>query len=220
MIIYGASLSPFVRKTMAFAAEKSVAYQHVPTGLGEPKPEFLEASPFRKIPAMRDTGADNGTDFCLADSSAIIAYIEAKHAQPALIPAAAMARGRTIWFDEFADTLFFSAVVKVFVNRVLLPKFRKQPGDEAAALAAEATDLPPLFDYLEGVIPASGFLVEDRITLADVAVASPFVNLLHGGVAVDPARWPRTRAYVEAILARPSFAPIVAAERALLAAAG
>ena len=36
----------------------------------------------------------------------------------------------------------------------------------------EASELPPLIDYLETVVPESGFLVEDRITLADLAVAA------------------------------------------------
>ena len=85
------------------------------------------------------------------------------------------------------------------------------------AEAAVTTELPPLLDYLEGQIPASGFLVEDRITLADIAVASPFVNLAHVGCPIDPARWPKTAAYVRGILARPSFAPIVAAEQAFIA---
>jgi glutathione S-transferase len=70
--------------------------------------------------------------------------------------------------------------------------------------------------YLETAIPTSGFLVEDRITLADLAVATGFVNLAHIGCPVDAAAYPRTAAYVSAILARPSFAPWVAREKAML----
>jgi glutathione S-transferase len=72
-------------------------------------------------------------------------------------------------------------------------------------------------DYLEKVIPKSGFLVDDRLTLADLAVASPFVNFGHCGITVDAGRHPRTAAYVEGILARPSFAPIVAQEKQFFA---
>jgi glutathione S-transferase len=95
--------------------------------------------------------------------------------------------------------------------------FLGRPGDLALAESAEKDEFPPLADYLEGVIPASGFLVEDRLTLADLAVASPFVNFAHCGIAVDPGRHPKTAAYVEAILARPSFAPVVAQEKQFLA---
>ncbi len=52
------------------------------------------------------------------------------------------------------------------------------------------------------------------MTLADIAVASPFANLGH--VGFDLSRWPRTRAYAEAILARPSFAPWISREKRFL----
>lgn len=220
MIVYGSTVSPFVRKLMAFAAEKGLAVELRPAGLGAGGPDFSEASPFGKIPAFRDPGADDGRDFCLSDSTAIIAYLEAKFPEPNMIPKAPIAHGRTIWFEEFADTIFFATAAKIFAHRLLLPKILKRPCDESVAAGAEADELPPLLDYLEKAIPPSGFLVEDRITLADLAVASPFVNLAHTSLLIDPARWPKAAAYIDAILARPSFAPIVAAERQMMAALG
>ena len=71
----------------------------------------------------------------------------------------------------------------------------------------------PLLDYLEKIIPASGFLVEDRLTLADIAVASPFVNLSHCEVEVSVGDHPKLAAYLAKILSRPSFAPMIAQER-------
>ena len=210
MIVYGSSLSPFVRKVLAFAAEKGIEVENKVLPLGSDDPGFLAASPFRKIPAFEDG------DFRIADSSAIIAYLEAVKPEPNLIPAEPKARARTIWYDEFADTILFSCGGKMFFNRIVGPRFLGQAGDEEVARKAECEELPPLLDYLEGVIPESGFLVEDRITLADIAVASPFANLRHLNVAVDPATHPRLHAYVEAILGRPSFAPHVAREMAFL----
>jgi len=98
---------------------------------------------------------------------------------------------------------------KLFFNRVVAPRFLGREGDLAAADKAQAEELPPLIDYIENVMPASGYLVDDRLTLADLAVASPFVNFGHVGVAVDGAAHPRTAAFVEVILARPSFARAV-----------
>ncbi|MFN3389831.1 MAG: glutathione S-transferase family protein [Allosphingosinicella sp.] len=208
MIVYGSSMSPFVRKVLAFAAEKGVEVEHKPLGLGSDDPEFLEASPFRKIPGFRDG------DFAICDSSAIVHYLEAKFPEPALIPAEPRARARTIWYDEFADTILMGCGSKMFFNRVVAPRFLGRPGDTAVADKAEAEELPPILDYLETRVPESGFLVEDRLTLADIAVASPFANFGHMGL--DLARWPRATAYVDAILARPSFAGFVARERKFL----
>jgi glutathione S-transferase len=210
MIVYGSSLSPFVRKVLAFGAEKGIDLELKPSGLGNKDPEFLAASPFGKMPGLRDG------DFGISDSSAIVAYLEAVKPEPNLIPTEAKARARTIWFDEYSDTILFACGGKMFFNRIVAPKFLGQPGDEEIAAKAECEELPPLLDYLERVIPASGFLVEDRLTLADISVASPFANLQHLNVAFDEQRHPKVKAYVEAILARPSFAPWIKAETAFL----
>jgi glutathione S-transferase len=210
MIVYGSSMSPFVRKVLAFAAEKGIEVESKPLGLGARDPDFIEASPFGKIPAFRDGG------FTLADSSAIVHYLEAKQPEPKLIPSEPEALGRTIWFDEFADTILFACGAKMFFNRIVAPRFLGREGDLAAADAAERDELPPILDYLEGVLPASGFLVEDRLTLADIAVASPFANFRHLGIAIDPARWPKLAAFAERMLERPSFKSYVDREAAFL----
>lgn len=213
MIVYGSSLSPFVRKVLAFAAEKGIEVELKPTGFPNKEPEFLEASPFGKMPGFRDG------DFAISDSSAIVAYLEAIKPEPELIPTEPRARARAIWFDEYADTILFACGGKMFFNRIVAPRFLGQPGDEEAAAKAECDELPPLLDYLERVIPESGFLVEDRLTLADIAVASPFANFRHLNVVVDAARYPKLRAYVERMLERPSFKSWVDRETAFLSRA-
>jgi glutathione S-transferase len=210
MIVYGSSISPFVRKVLAFAGEKGIEVELQPTGFPDRTPEFLEASPFGKMPALRDG------DFTVADSSAIVAYLEAVKPEPNLIPNEPKARARTIWYDEYADTILFACGGKMFFNRMVAPRFLGQPGDEEAAAKAECEELPPLLDYLEKVIPDSGFLVEDRLTLADIAVASPFANLQHINVVVDSGRYPKITRYVAAILGRPSFKSWIDRETAFL----
>lgn len=212
MILYGSSLSPFVRKVLAFGGEKGIEFEMRPAGIPSASEEFLEASPFRKMPALRDG------DFTLSDSSAIIHYLEARQPEPALIPSEPKLRGKTIWFDEFADTILFSCGAKIFFNRIVAPRFLGRDGDIAAAEAAELNELPPILEYLEKVVPGEdGYLVGGRLTLADIAVASPFANLRHTQTRVSPERYPRTVAYVDRILSRPSFAPLVEREAALLA---
>jgi glutathione S-transferase len=103
----------------------------------------------------------------------------------------------------------------MFFNRIVAPRFLKIEGNAAEADLAEREQLPPILDYLEGIIPESGFLVEDRLTLADIAVASPFANLRHLGVGIG-AR-PKLTAYVEGILARDSFRSMIEREAAFLA---
>ena len=220
MIVYGSVLSPFVRKVLVCAAEKGLAVDVVPAGLGRGGPDFREASPFGKMPGLRDPGADNGRDFCISDSTAIITYLEAKFPDPALLPSTPVARARTVWFEEFADTILFPASAKIFFNRFVAPRALKIAGDESIAAAALEKDLPPLLDYIESVVSPSGFLVDQRMTVADIALASPFATLAHIDVTVDAARWPGTAAYLAGIHARPSFAGLRAGEQALVAQIG
>lgn len=208
MILYGSTISPYVRKCVAFAAEKGIELEVKMAGMGRGSPEFMEASPFGKMPGFQDG------DFLISDSTAIVTYLEAIRPEPNLIPSEAKARARAVWYEEFGDTILMGAGQKIFFNRVVKPKFMGEPGDEAAAAAGEA-ELPKIYDYIEKVLPASGFLVEDRLTLADIAVASPFANFGFMGMDVDARRWPRTAAYVAKILGRPSFAECVAKDRAV-----
>lgn len=214
MIVFGSTLSPYVRKCMVFGAEKGLNLELQPAGLGRGGPDFQAASPFGKMPGFKDE------DFLISDSSAIVAYLEAKYPEPGLIPLEPRARARTIWYDELADTIMMAAGGAIFGNRFVLPRVLKQECDHDAADRAEHDLLPPIFDYLENVIPASDFLVEDRLTLADIAVASPFATLGCIGVKADASRHPRTAAYIEAIHARPSFAEIIARDQAMVAAMG
>ncbi|MEY2925556.1 MAG: hypothetical protein RL367_33 [Pseudomonadota bacterium] len=209
MILYGAVISPFVRKVAAYCHERDIAFDHVFAGIGDPNPEFVAASPFRKMPALIDG------DFKISDSSAIIHYLEAKHPQGTLIPTSAEMRARVIWFDEFADTIATAAMGKIFFNRIVAPKFLGQPGDEAAAVQGEA-EMKPVCDYLEQVIPASGFLVDDRLTLADLAAVCPFVNAAHCGVRPDADSYPKLTAWLAAILGRPCFTDWIVSEKKLL----
>ena len=124
-------------------------------------------------------------------------------------------RGRTIWFEEFADTILIPPMGKIFFNRIVA-KLLGRPSDLSVAADAQATELPPILAWLETQIPASGYLVGDAFTLADIAVCTILVNLGHAGAAPDASAYPKLVAYRDSIFARPSFASIIATERAIL----
>lgn len=209
MKLYGAPVSPFVRKILVLAAEKGLDLELVPIGLGDQNPDFLACSPFRKMPGFTDG------DFSISDSTAIATYLDTKYANKGMIPTDAENRARVIWFDEFADTILTSAAGAMFFNRIVSPKFVGKPGDDAAAAKGEA-DMTPVCAYLEGVIGASGYLVGDVLTLADISVAGPFVNAAHAGYTPDAAAYPKLTAYLTNLHARPSFADWIRREKKML----
>jgi glutathione S-transferase len=198
MIVFGSSLSPFVRKTLAFIAEKGLTTERRPIPPHDPLPQFRACSPLGKIPAFEDG------DFRISDSSAICHYLERKHPERPLFPEAPADFARTVWYEEFADTALIGAAGKVFFNLVVKKLMRLGEPDMEMVQTALDKELPPLFAYLDGAIDGP-YLVGDRFTLADIAVASPFVNLQLAGHPLDPARWPKLAAWLAPILARPSF---------------
>ncbi len=211
MIVYGSSISPFVRKVLAFAAEAGVEVELKGIPLGSDNPGFLAASPLRRMPALEDG------DFTLAESCAIVAYLDALAPAAGLIPSDPKERAAAIWWQSFADTALFPTMRPLFFNRVVRPLFLGEACDTDAAETAIA-ELPRLFAILEARAPAAGgFLVGDRLTLADIAVASPFANHEYAGGSL--ADYPRLADYAGAVLERPSFAAWVAKDRRLIARA-
>ncbi|MGC8536589.1 MAG: glutathione S-transferase family protein [Rhizomicrobium sp.] len=215
LIVYGGSVSPFVRKVRVVLIEKGIDYRLDPVNPFAPQPEFLAISPLKRIPVLRDT--DLPEPNTLPDSSVICDYLEHKYPEPALYPKAAFARARALWFEEYADSAVAETIGRgLFFERIVKRMLRQEP-DEAVCTKTLTQKIPPLFDYLEREIGTREFLVEDHFSIADITVGSMFVNFLHAGEVPSKERWPQLSAYVARIHARPSFAGLVAEENGLIA---
>lgn len=212
MKLYGFPLSPFVRKVMVAAREKGLEYEMVPANPSQPSEEFLKVSPFSKIPALSDG------DFCLADSTAIVTYLEAKHPDPPLLPAEPRARGRAIWFEEVADTVLIPAGAPIVINRFLRPQIFGTEGDEEAAKAGEQAVIKPL-DYLEGEL-GQGDWLDGGFTVGDLSVACTIKTLGYAGWSLDSARYPKIAAWYERVCARDAWQAAAAEEAAIFARLG
>ena len=208
-VLFGAPISPFVRKVRVVLAEKNIAYELKPLLPGSDDPEFRALSPFGKIPAFRDDAVG------LADSSVICAYLEKRYPTPALLPADPAAYATALWFEEYADSkLFHICTEGVFFERIVKGRLRGVAVDEGT-VAAALQELPSACGYLEQQLGA-GVLGADALTLGDVAVAAQFVNLQYGGEQIDAAAFPRLAQFLARTLARPSFADCLADERKVM----
>jgi glutathione S-transferase len=94
---------------------------------------------------------------------------------------------------------------KVFFPLVIAPLMSGKEPDETEPLRVAAEVLPSFYTYLEQELGDEEFFVGGRLTLADISVASPFVNLRHAGVAPERARWPKLRGFLDHMHGRPSF---------------
>lgn len=211
--VHGVGASPFVRKVRVALAEKGLDYELEPVFPFGAGAEFRKISPLGKIPVLQEE------DYYLPDSSAILDYLEAAYPEKPLFPKNPKDRGRAVFLEEYADgAIATKGTGAIFFQRVVGPRFMGQPTNEAIVKKAIEEEVPPLLDYLEDQFDGgNSFLVGDSLSIADIAVTSQFVNLAHAHYRVDAERWPRLAAYLERMMARPSFAALIAEEKAMFA---
>jgi glutathione S-transferase len=210
--IYGALLSPFVRKVRCVLTEKQVGYELVATNPFDKSTEFLKRSPLGRIPALED---EQGRP--LADSTVIVEYLEDRFPTPPIFPKDPYDRGRMRWFDEYADGgMAPSLTAKIFFQRVISAKLIKGGCDENV-VASALKELPTFLDYLEGELAGREYLVAEAFTLADISVACQLVNLRHAGVEVDAAKYPQLAVWFGRVVARPSLKALVEQDQGFLA---
>ena len=204
MQVFGGIASPYVRKVCLVLEEKELPYDLVQLPPHADHPGFRATSPFGKIPGFTDG------DYHLSDSSAIIAYVEAKYPELAMLPADPRARGRAVWLDEFTDTIFGASGLKILFNRFVAPKLLKLPFSEERALEGEA-ELPQSLEYIESIAPAEGWLLGE-FSLADISVASMFRSLTYVGYAPKVETHPRTAAWYARVGERSAWRKIAELE--------
>lgn len=211
MTVYGAPLSPFVRKLRLLLAEKGLDYQlQIVAPFNQPD-WFFEISPLGRIPGFRDG------ELSLADSSVIAQYIEEQHPETiALYGHSAAERAQIRWLEKYADyELAPLTTFCVFVNRALNPTMGK-PCDEAAVQKAIEDKLPRHFDYLEKTLAGNDYFVGNRLSMADLAFACQVINMEHGNAQIDAARWPGLAALQARLCQRDSVQAILPDECRML----
>jgi glutathione S-transferase len=201
--IIGSYLSPYVRKVLVCLHLKGLAYEIDPIVPFLGNDRFSQLSPIRRIPVLTD---DRVT---LCDSSVICEYLDDRWPEPALRPPDVADRARARWLEEFADTRMGEVFIWRLFNQVAIKPFVwGEATDQAVVQKTLAEDVPQVLDYLESQLPADGFLFgasEEKISIADVSLATFFRNAAFARFTVDPARWPRTAGFVGRVLGLDAF---------------
>jgi glutathione S-transferase len=205
-LIHGTTGSPFVRKVRAAFAEKNVPSELVPVDIFNPPPGFERISPLRRIPVLEFV--DGAGRAPLADSSAIVTWLEAAHPEPPLFPKDAYERGRAVWIEEYADTVL-AYQLGMGVMRPLLGARSGAPVDQPKLDEALGKRLPPLFGYLDGALGEATWYAGGAWSIADLAVAAQLSGLVlvERLDVLDP--YPNLARLIRQALDRPAFASVV-----------
>lgn len=211
IILYGAPLSPFVRKADAMLREKGVEFELESVNI-MPMPDwFKEISPARRIPVLRDTEVGKeGTLGTIPDSSAICAYIERKFPEPALYPRDPYLHGRAVWLEEYCDSNLAGAIGMGIFRPIQFNRFSGKEPDVETARKNYAEKFPEPLDYLEGEIGDREFLLGDALSIADISLACQLAQFELVAGPLDAKRWPGVAGLVERLTQRDSFAPCLA----------
>ena len=197
--IHGGSLSPFVRKTHVFCLEKGIPFDTTDISPIPKTPELLAMNPIGKIPILEDDGT------FIPDSSVICAYLERLNPTPPLYPDDPKDYARVLFLEEYADTRGVETFSPALFERVIKKRFFQQESDEDKLSQLRSEQAPPVLDYLESQLGDADALVGGRFSLADCAMGAQLQNWALAQEEIDAARWPKLRAYSDAVLSRPSF---------------
>jgi len=203
--VYGVHGSPFVRKVFVALDFKGIAYEIVPQMPFSGDKDYLKINPLGKIPTLVDG------DLTLGDSKVICRYLESVHPDPALYPHDLADRAMADWYEDLCGGHIAELAAGIFFQRFMRPfAFKQEPDEELVAKITEKR-LPPMLDYLEGQVPADGFVFGD-FTMADLSIASPFFNASYARYDVDASRWPATAGLIARVRAQPQVAAVLEKE--------
>lgn len=174
--------------------ELGVAYdiiQHQRDAVTNLAPPSLQAvHPLGKSPVIEDKGS------IIYESGAIVEYLCERHGGTHFVPE----RGTDdhIRYLEWLHFAEGSAMTPILLNLYV-----GRLGEAGAPLHPRIHEqLESHFQYIEDRLPASGWLVGDRLSGADFMVSFPAEAAVKSGRAADK---PKLTAYVEKIHARPQW---------------
>ena len=155
-------------------------------------PDFLAMNPLGQIPVLCDG------ELTLADSNAILVYLEALHAPGQWLPRDPVGAARVQrWLSLAAGPLAFGPAAARVVQLFKLPTDPKE-----AITRAEA-----LLGLMEAELHRTPFLVGERATLADLTHYAYVARAPEGLVSLQP--YPSIRAWLARIEALPGFVPML-----------
>jgi glutathione S-transferase len=192
--LYGIPMSRAFRSLWALE-EIGVEYEHVPVNfLGDAKkPEYLKINPNGRIPALVDGG------LTLFESMAINLYLARKY-DGGLQPKSLEDEARAVQWSFWGMTELEPHLLKMLLNRVLLPEDQRDASEAEAGAAALQAPLR----VLDRALADRSFLLGESFGIADLNVAS--VLSWAKFVALDLSNHARAKAWFEACLGRPAVA--------------
>ena len=195
--IIGSAQSSYTRVVRMVCEEKGIDYTLTEAELGSP--EVFAIHPFGRMPVLRHG------DFTLFESKAIATYLDRAFPGPELIPSDPRLAALTEQWVSLVNTMMDPTLVRTYLLAYAFPRTADGKPDRAA-IDLIVPKVREQLALLDTTVAATGYLVSDRFTLADIYVLPMLYylkRLPESGQMLEPST-PLGR-YLETHAARPSF---------------
>lgn len=202
--LYHFWISPACRKVRLALNEKGLSYELVVEKPWDHRDGFLALNPAGEVPVLKD---ENGS--VLADSQAIVEYLEETYQDNPLLPTDAGARAETRRLISWFDHKFHAEVTENLVDEKILKRLTRTGTPNTAAIRAGHHNIHYHLDYIEYLTERRNWLSGDELTLADLSAAAQIsaVDYL-GDVPWD--QHSAAKVWYSRIKSRPTFRSILA----------
>jgi glutathione S-transferase len=141
-------------------------------------PEYLAINPRGKVPCLRDG------DLVVAESLAILAYLDRKYPDPPLFGRTPAQTG-AIWQEVQQCALYFDEPVEAFI----LPLYFGQSEEKAPQIRAALPALHRELTRMESTLATWPWLVTESLSAADLVVYPMVKSVLRAAAKTEAARF-------------------------------
>ena len=161
LTIHGRTNSSNVQKVLWALRELDVPFERRDAGGAfgvVDTPEYKAMNPNSRVPTMEEEG------FVLWESNAIVRYLAGRHGAGTLCPEDPQVRADADRWMDWQQTTVAPQITPIFWNLVRTP----EPDRDPAAIEAGRLGMIPLMQIMDRHLSARGFMVGDRLTMADI----------------------------------------------------
>jgi len=185
MVLFSGPLDHFSHRVRIVMAEKGILHEIESVDLSDPQPEFIELSPYQKLPTVADR------DLTLFGSQVIMEYLDERFPHPPLMPVDPVARANVRQMITRIDFDWSKRMEEIEQGS------DKVANQARAALSEGITMLAPLFAQ-------QPYFMSEEFSLVDCSLAPILWRLKSLNVRL-PTIADGVTAYAERIFERDSF---------------
>jgi glutathione S-transferase len=202
-VLYHFWLSPFCRKVRIVLAEKNLEVELEAEKYWERRHEFLVMNPAGEVPVLQEPGGP-----VLADSQAIVEYLDEVYEGPSLIGSTPGARAECRRIAAWFDQKFHREVTEYLVREKLMKRFMGMGEPQSELIRAGSRNITYHLDYIGFLAERNNYLAGNDFSLADIAAAAQISCIDYLG-DVPWQNHPAAKDWYARVKSRPSFRPVL-----------